>query len=150
MDKRQYSIGDYVLVSQTVESGYDEEGKNKIPVHTTIIIPRVGQIVGLKRMFFGKRCGATYDEEDGELVELPYLEITCSMLPWEVRFGLLNKPVYVLTGCLTPTEKKPLPLLYREPKETYTPVETYTPQGFLKGQNDSQKNKKGKDRDSYV
>jgi hypothetical protein len=91
----RFVIGEWVWVSAHVVSKHKESPREKYAYRVEYPEPRLGKIVGMKRMFWGVVKGLVkyYDEEYAP--DVSYLTTTSSEKLWEVRFGYLNKAVYV-------------------------------------------------------
>ena len=123
-NKTRFVIGDWVEVQATVTTQYGEREKaedtnTKTLQREELSEPRKGQIVGLSRLYEGKKCGdcnVSYNYHED--YESPYLAIKKIHVVWLIRFGMFNKAVKVLEADLDKCSPlKKLPLLYTKPFE---------------------------------
>ena len=97
MSRYKYNIGDLVRVTKKSYMGYDKDGNRRVYTFGELKEPLIGKICGMKRKFLGK-----YKRQDevsyyGEYIhESAYLEVKGSVLFYEVKQGMLNKPILVL------------------------------------------------------
>lgn len=94
----RFVIGDWVRVRAHVESRHKESPREKYGYRIEYSQPKLGKITGMKRMFWGTVKTKCYGDGYGYGDAIPYvvyLTNTSSEKLWEVRFGYLNKPVYV-------------------------------------------------------
>jgi len=99
-DYYKYMIGDYVEVKATVIPKYIKHGI-RILARTEKL--QRGKITGIKKMFTGK---VNYDFEDRCFEQNECIAV------WEIRAGLLNKPIYALDKDVIKCERhQPFPLL---------------------------------------
>lgn len=93
----RFVIGDWVWVRAHVVSKHKESPREKYPYRVEYPEPKLGKIVGMKRMFWGtvksSAVGVGYYGEEYS-PDTSYLTNMSSEKLWEVRFGYLNKPVY--------------------------------------------------------
>ncbi len=100
MNQKRFKIGDWVEVGATVKLGYsnvDEPGKRK--ARRTEIEPRLGQIGGIAVRYEGEyRVGSSgYSSFSDEYEkEQAYLDPAIRVELWEIKFGMMNKPVLAL------------------------------------------------------
>jgi len=105
----KYSIGDYVIVS----SKMNRVGLTHIKwVCFKLTKPQFGQVIGLATRYDGNiKGGYSYGFEFDPNYFIP----TQTHLFWQVKFGLLNKPIYVREEDIrlaTIDEVEELPKLY--------------------------------------
>ena len=98
MKQYKYNIGDLVRVIGESEVGYDEADNRDI---YTIKFnePIIGKICGMKRKFLGKYNPQTPSYKyayDIDVTEQAFLDVKGSVLLYEVKQGMLNKPILVL------------------------------------------------------
>src|SRR3972149_4700120 len=105
-DFNEFEIGDWVVVTSLMEMDY--VGNIRVPTKIELTESIVGQIVGVKKFFMGTYKGSYkgsnyYDSDDP-----PYLSVKKGDLiyAWEVKTGLLNRPVYAWNGCINGESKK--------------------------------------------
>lgn len=115
MDYCRFKIGDWVKASTTADVGYNDDGVRQVIKNDR---RAEGVIVGLKRMLLGKYHPAGYIYPTcGEPDDNPAcLDVTGNVVMWEIRTGLLNRPVYALDEDVAamPATEKPLPILYQK------------------------------------
>jgi hypothetical protein len=84
----KYSIGDYVVVLYKMQRR-SSSGIKWVP--QKLNSPRLGQVVGLAVRHDGKmECPLNYEEGAYFISENTHVF-------WQVKFGLMNKPIYVRT-----------------------------------------------------
>jgi hypothetical protein len=104
IDPNEYQVGDWVNVKATSKSDY--KNKKKIIATTVEPTPLWGRIVGIKKFFTGtyNGCKQTLDCHwlcpDVEY-EDPYLTNIKTVYLWEIKLGLLNKPILALPENIT-------------------------------------------------
>jgi len=98
MKQYKYNIGDLVKVIKKSYVDYDETGEREVYTQE-LDKPIIGKVSGIKRKFLGKynpqsSPGQNYFEETN--YGPAYLEVKGSVLFYEVKQGMLNKPILVL------------------------------------------------------
>jgi len=102
MSLQRLQIGDVVEVRTTIEAGYEGITRNERKLfRTELETPKIGQVVGLKRLYLGKYNSGNFDDQ-------AYLQVERGVTVWLVRFGMLNRPVCV--------QDEDLVLRYKMPK----------------------------------
>ena len=136
MEKPLYSIGDYVIISSTATAEWAKESKaeralqgedwlaKKVLKKTQLNPLQIGIIVGMTRLMEGTKdyyteeihCSSSENIEPPEYVEHELFNCTKSHRVYLIRFGMLNKPVKVLSGDLDKIEPPPgykFPMLFQ-------------------------------------
>ena len=110
--KLRFNIGDWVSSEETMCMGYNKNDKI-IVKHKK---PIVGQIAGLKRFMLGKRFpeSTTFGHDGEPDYGQAYLQVTSTVMVWEVKIGWLNKIVYVLQEDINPAQSAKLPMMFQE------------------------------------
>jgi hypothetical protein len=120
--KYLHNIGDKVTVFETVDFCYleaiidNKKEDERTYTSTPLAIPLVGRITGAKYIPLGiyeKGYGDSNGYGYVDNYTPPWLSVTSTVFVYTVKFGLLNKDVYVLpTGILSNFNDKELPLKY--------------------------------------
>ena len=126
MKKYKYNIGDLVKVIKKSYVDYDECGERDVYTSEELGKPIIGKISGMKRHFLGSYKEASsphYAQKySDDIIEQPYLEVKSSVLFYEVKQGMLNKPILVLEENIKLLERwmvgNTLPLFYSPYKWT--------------------------------
>jgi len=98
MKKYKYNIGDLVKVMGKSYVDYDEYGNRDIYTFT-LKEPMIGKVCGMRRQFLGnyvEQSSRSYSYYHDDTIEQPYLNVEGSALFYEVKQGMLNKPVLAL------------------------------------------------------
>lgn len=107
-------IGEKVTVYATVEFAYNDKSE-RVQFRTELEIPQVGVITGGTYKMLGTYSSANsridyYGDDD---YEPAYLSVSETKFIYTVKFGLMNKDVYVLPNdVLTNFNIIPLPIKY--------------------------------------
>jgi len=108
MNELKHSIGDYVVVSDVM----NRRGRTHVTwVSCHCVKPRLGQIVGLAVRYNGRI------EHECEWEDPSYFVPEQTLTFWQVKFGLINKPVLVREDGLRLAnleEIEELPKLYQQ------------------------------------
>lgn len=89
-----FNIGDKVIVKGEFRTGYTG-GDRKVPIEIQYKNPKFGIICGATHKCLGIRKGYRYNN-DLEMDEQPYLSVEKVITVWQVKLGLLNKPLICL------------------------------------------------------
>ena len=116
-NKRRFRVGDWAKVLRVVktkivwEAGGKEYAGKKVLCASKDSCPKVGQVVGLTARWLGWRGVG----EDGSYSVFESPDAIQKVELWQVKFGVINKPVLVLDEDIAPAddgEDLCLPLLY--------------------------------------
>ena len=89
----RFEVGDRVVVKGEFRTGYTG-GTKKIPIEISYKCPRFGIISGATYKCLGEyKPGVTIEWD----IEPPYLSVEKKVLVWQVKLGLLNKPLLCLS-----------------------------------------------------
>lgn len=91
---KKLNIGNMVIVSAIAHCDYDD--KDNRVVYRTMTRPFLACVTGLVRRYTGKYHQGTQGGMWGDDYEPPTLKPTGSVLLWELRIGMTNKPVYAM------------------------------------------------------
>jgi hypothetical protein len=102
-EMKKFKIGDWVLFKRYAEFNHDETGKNRVLGIAEIIgDPWRGIVSGAVHRFTGQLKSEYQDAEDpayGHFTK--YLEVKNTLLLWEVKMGLTNKPYLCFSEDMT-------------------------------------------------
>lgn len=96
MTNKYHPIGTWVEVAKVAGSGYLEAGKpvNRQVYQRTLETPLRGQVVGVTRLYGGRRVEGGYDDP-------AHLVKTHSIQVYLVKLAMRGEPIRVLPGALT-------------------------------------------------
>lgn len=109
---QELKIGQPVTVKAVTEVGYPndlerEAIRDEVSLKAVVIGRRVKYLGTLRTFGRNSFMNLEYESEQSEL------HVTGSLELWEVRTGMLNKPLLVADGDLEPCEEFELPRMYR-------------------------------------
>ena len=119
MKKYKYNIGDLVRVLKKSYIVYYEYGHRSVYTSPELIKPIIGIICGMKRKFIGtyiEQSSRTYSYYNEDCIEQSYLKVEGSVLFYEVKQGMLNKPILVLEENIRKIETWELALHFKNYK----------------------------------